>query len=129
VRKKCIYAHPWVRGSVGLKARSDPPNRWAHHTVLPTKTSSRCIQFTGISFSFFNAGSQVAITVLVNLWFRLIFVAVNFPFLFQCQFPGCYHCSCEFVVPFNFCRGDLIDGKLFAYTVVLRQLLRLVLVQ
>jgi len=77
VRKKCIYAHPWVRGSVGLKARCDPPNRWAHHTVLPTKTSPRCIQFAGISFSFFNASSQVAITVLVNLWFCLIFVTVT----------------------------------------------------
>ena len=77
MRKKCIYIHPWVRGSVGLKIQCNPPGWWVHHTVLPTKTSPICIQFTSISFSFFNAISHVSITVLVNSLFCLIFVVVT----------------------------------------------------
>ena len=54
-----------------------PPNRRAHHAVLPTKTSLHCIQFTGISIVFFNASSHVSSTRFVNMLVLLIFIAVT----------------------------------------------------
>ena len=90
MRKKCIYAHPWVRGSVGLKTRCNPPGRWIHRTVLPTKTSLICIQFASTSLSFLNAISHVSITVLVNFSFRLIFVAVTL-LMVSLSFIAWYH--------------------------------------
>ena len=54
-----------------------PPRGWGPHTVLPTKTSQRYIQFAGISISFLSAGSHVPLISCVNLLVLMIFVVVT----------------------------------------------------
>ena len=53
-----------------------PPNGQACQAVLPTKTSQLCIQFTGNSCPFLNAGPQVPSTSFLNLLVLTIFVVV-----------------------------------------------------
>jgi len=53
------------------------PNRHAHCTVLPTKTSLRYNQFAGVSHSFLSAGTHVSSTSFVSLFVLMIFVAVT----------------------------------------------------
>src|SRR6266849_7279999 len=72
-RRKCICAHPWCWGSVGLGwcARVS-----AVHALIPTKTSRFWNQLGGNVPARFSKGFHVFSVSCVNFLFHFVFCAV-----------------------------------------------------
>ena len=64
---KNAFTHTPGLGVVwGSKHDVLPPNRRAHHAVLPTKTSQQYIHCAGSSIVFLKAGSRVSSASFMN---------------------------------------------------------------
>jgi hypothetical protein len=89
-RRKCLNAHPWCWGSVGLR-----PCAWfpVGHALLPTKSSRFWNQFTVIgSVPFcFKSFFQVRFASLVDQWSLFVWCAVmrSVVSFIYCSVPPC----------------------------------------